>query len=154
MRLVEGESSRQAGLISSKKVLSCCRLQLLNCPGYSVLQRWGRGRCYSSSRIRSSAWELHQTHPTLSDMMQPLFVVWEPQTQFSASWDKPRLWPISCAMVEATPTGDGLWSCRWAFHSLQPQLTSLPVVSHLKKKKSIYLIHSTRIGRAHRVGVS
>lgn len=121
MRSVEGVSSRQAGLTSSKNLLSCCWLQLLKSSGYTRLEEEiarTRGENISlifefkNSRfggvyVQVTNW----AYPTLSAMMQPLFDVKEPQTQFSVSWDKPRLCPISCAIVEATPIELVLWSC-------------------------------------------
>lgn len=38
MRSVEGIFNRQAGFTSSRNLLSCCWLQLLNCCGYTMLE--------------------------------------------------------------------------------------------------------------------
>lgn len=49
------------------------------------------------------------SHPVAAAMMQPpsSALAWQ---QSVLSWLMPKLWPISCAMVAATPTADSEWS--------------------------------------------
>lgn len=49
-------------------------------------------------------------YPVAAAMMQPPSSALAWQQSFT-SWLMPKLWPISCAMVAATPTADSEWSC-------------------------------------------
>lgn len=89
-----------------------------------ILFGFGRSICFRVY-VQVKGW----THPTLSDMMQPFFVFEEPQTQFSVSWDKPRLWPISCAIVEATPIEFVLWSWRQKWSWVEINVTQSTSIS-------------------------
>jgi len=60
------------------------------------------------SRIGSE--DARATYPVAAAMMQPPSSASALQ-QPAASWLMPKLWPISCAMVAATPTADSEWSC-------------------------------------------
>lgn len=55
------------------------------------------------------SWVSCVSYPVAAAMMQPpsSALAWQ---QPVLSWLMPKLWPISCAMVAATPTADSEWS--------------------------------------------
>lgn len=65
-----------------------------------------------------------------------------PQVQPEVSWDMPRLWPISWAMVEAMPIGFLLWSWLTA-PELPVHMASLFASPTVSPKKSLPLLKTT-----------
>lgn len=65
-----------------------------------------------------------------------------PQVQPEVSWDMPRLWPISWAMVEAMPNGFLLWSWLTA-PELPVHMASLFASPTVSPKKSLPLLKTT-----------
>lgn len=118
-------------------------------------------------------WTTGKLYPVAAAMMQPpsSALAWQ---QPVLSWVIPKLWPISCAMVAATPTADSEWSCwtwgskrtqksAWNFFFFGPYWNSRPLKYTLNKKyflrtavlltvafSVLYRIYSTRlVVRAH-----
>ncbi|TNN30744.1 hypothetical protein EYF80_059105 [Liparis tanakae] len=71
------------------------------CPPYMFLVLGGLERHFPPPELR--------TYPVAAAMMQPPSSALARQ-QPAASWLMPKLWPISWAMVAATPTADSEWS--------------------------------------------
>lgn len=80
--------------------------------------RWERG--VNDTTLDSHlVWTSSKLYPVAAAMMQPpsSALAWQ---QPVLSWVIPKLWPISCAMVAATPTADSEWSC-WTWRSKRAQ---------------------------------
>lgn len=76
---------------------------------------WGRSTnivcktCFSAFLFSVSLIIYSVSYPVAAAMIQPpsSALAWQ---QPVLSWLMPKLWPISCAMVAATPTADSEWS--------------------------------------------
>lgn len=114
-----GTFSRQRASWFCKNVSNAILLQLLKNSGNTCL--WENSEKKMTVKTRSSnTCELCLlvlkcvfkifSYPMLSPMTQ----VWPGcvfgQSQLAVSCDMPKLWPISCAIVEAIPRGLSLWS--------------------------------------------